>query len=426
MQVDLSYGKKGLSVKIPDVNLVNVLTMKQQLPLSDPAMAIVKALQNPIGLHTDISGIARGKKSACIIIPDMTRPMPNNVILPPLLRILKEAGIEKNNIIILIATGTHRPNLGEELVELVGREIVENYRVENHYAHDFASHANLGASPTGSGIEILIDKRYVEAELKIATGFIEPHFMAGYSGGRKSIAPGIAAIETTKRLHSPELMGHVNSREDMLDGNPFHNEVLQIAKKVGVDMIINVALNEQKQITGVFCGDLDLAHRKGVEFVRQSVKDTVPEPVDVVITTGGGYPLDATWYQTIKGVHAALPVVKKGGTIIVASECSEGIGSQQFAQLIQKYRDLEKFLQDISGNDFFVMDQWQLQKYAIARRKANVILVSDSLSPQLKDSMNMPWQNTVETAIVSVLQEYRTGATIAAIPKGPYVLVDVA
>lgn len=425
MEVHLYYGKKGLRASIPDKNLLKVLTMGEQLPLADPVSAITNSLHHPIGLDADISTLARGKKSACIIIPDITRPMPNAIILPPLLQALEKAGIEKNNITILIATGTHRPNLGNELVELVGPEIQRNYRIENHYAHDFASHVHLGKSPTGSGIDILIDKRYAEADLKIATGFIEPHFMAGYSGGRKSIAPGIAAIETTKRLHSPELMGHANSRENSLDDNPFHQEVVQIAKKVGVDMIINVALNEQKQITGVFCGDLELAHQKGVEFVRQSVKDTVPEPADVVITTGGGYPLDKTWYQTIKGIHAALPVVKKGGTVVVASECSEGIGSDQFSKLVQQYSDLQKFLHDITRQDFFVMDQWQLQKYAISRQKVDVVLVSDLLSSQTKNAIHVSWRNSVKDAISSTLQKYGDDATIAVIPQGPYVLADI-
>ncbi len=423
MQIELSYGKQGLKIDVPDRNLTKVLTMKCREPIHDPYIALIKTLLQPIGCEQTLFDMAKGRETACILICDITRPVPNKVLLPPILKTLHAAGLKPENILILIATGIHRPNEGDELLELVGAEIADRYRIQNHFSRDLASHKYLGQ--TGRGTEIWIDRRYLDADLKITTGFIEPHLMAGFSGGRKLIVPGIASIETMKYMHGPRLLEHPNAREGVIEGNPFHDEALEIAKLAGVDFIVNVALNEQRQITGIFSGELERAHLEGVGFVRESVRDTLPSPVDIVITTSAGYPLDTTWYQAIKGLTSALPIVKESGTIILAAQCSEGVGSPEFAKLVHETSDLNKFMQDIFKEGFFVIDQWQLEEHAKAARKAHIILVSDGLTRKQKEEMHVSWAPTVEDALTVAFSRHGDDANVAVIPKGPYILAEI-
>ncbi len=423
MQIQLDYGKTGLKVDVPDKNLLKILSMSDSEPISDTYIEITKSLLRPIGYDRSFFDMARGKQSACILICDITRPVPNRLILPPLLKTLHAAGLSHDDILILIATGIHRPNLGDELIELVGEEIASKYHIENHEATNLKSHEFLGK--TSKNTDVWIDKRFVNADFKIATGFIEPHLMAGFSGGRKLVVPGIASIETVKVMHGPEILSHENAREGVIEGNPFHEEALEIAKMAGVDFIVNVALNEQKKISGIFSGELDAAHKAGIDFVKSHVRDTIPEPADIVITTSAGYPLDATYYQTIKGMTAALPLVKEGGTIIIASECSQGVGSDHFTELVQEFKDLDDFSQKLFTPDFFVIDQWQFQEYVKVTRKANVILVSNGLSDQQKDSIHVNWAETVEQAIEESIKKYGENSKIVVIPKGPYILADI-
>ncbi|MBN2413031.1 nickel-dependent lactate racemase [candidate division KSB1 bacterium] len=423
MEITLAYGKKGLQIDVPDKNLLKVLSMTNPEPITDTYIEITKSLLRPIGLNQSLFDMAKGHKSACILICDITRPVPNKILLPPILKTLHAAGLKHEEILILIATGIHRPNTGDELVELVGKEIVDNYRIENHFSNDPSSHIYLGKSSRGT--DVWIDKRFIESEFKISTGFIEPHLMAGFSGGRKLIVPGIASIETMKFMHSPEMLAHPNTREGIIEGNPFHEEALEIAKMAGTDFIVNVALNEQRQICGIFAGELDKAHLEGVEFVRSRVKDTVPEPVDIVITSSAGYPLDATYYQAIKGLTAAMPIVKEGGTIIIASECSEGIGSKEFTELVKAFSDLDKFLHKIFHEDCFAIDQWQLQEFAKVAKKAHIILVSGGLTTGQKNSIHVPWAKSVQDALQIAFKRHGKNAKIAVIPKGPYILAEI-
>jgi lactate racemase len=422
MQIDLAYGKSGLTINLPDKNVAKVFSMKEKPAIKEPYIALVKALLQPIGFDQSLFDMGRGKSSACVVIPDITRPMPNELILPPILKSLHAAGISKDRITILIATGTHRPNVGEELVELVGPEIAKEYNCVNHISDDLEAHKCVGQSP--SGFDVWIDKRYLSADIKIATGLIEPHFMAGFSGGRKSVVPGVAAYETIKHLHGAQLMGHPDSREGNIDGNPFHSELLAIVKNIGIDLIVNVCMDENLNITGIFSGDLEEAHNAGVDFVCEFAKDYVDEPVDVVITTAAGYPLDKTWYQTIKGVTAAVPIVKKGGTIIIVSECSEGIGSKDFTELLNENANYDKFIDEIYNKDIFRKEQWQLQKYINAKKHANIVLVSGTFNKALADSIHISWAPSVDDVLQPLLKT-NPQATIAAIPKGPYLLAEV-
>jgi nickel-dependent lactate racemase len=422
MRVKLEYGRRGLEVEVPDRHVVRTLSYKDAPPVQNPDAAIRGALEQPIGAPP-LAELARGRRDACVVICDITRPVPNQAILTPLLATLESSGIPRERITILVATGLHRPNVGDELVEMVGAEIATNYRIENHHGKQLSEHTFLGNSPRG--VPIWIDSRYVEADLKITIGLIEPHLMAGYSGGRKLICPGIAALETVKVWHGPEFLEHPNADCGILEGNPVHEENTWIARHTGCDFIVNVVIDAQRRLLKVVAGDMEQAFLAGVEFVRGVVRDTVAAPVDVVITSSAGYPLDTTFYQAVKGLTGALPIVKQGGTIILAASLSEGIGSPEFQRLFEENPSLEVFVERILGKDYFVMDQWQLEELAKVRRKCKVKIVSDGLPAETLNRLFVESAPSVEQALAASLAEYGPAAQVAVIPKGPYVLAQV-
>ncbi len=422
MRVQLDYGKTGLSVELPDERVVGLLQTQDAEPLADPQAAIRAAIADPIGTRP-LAELARGKQTACIVVCDITRPVPNKQILPELLLTIEQAGVPREGITILVATGLHRPNEGEELVELVGADVVDNYRCENHHGKVLDEHTYLGT--TERGVPAWIDTRYVDAELKITTGLIEPHLMAGYSGGRKLICPGIAALETVKIWHGPDFLEHPKADQGFLDGNPVHEENTRIAKMAGCDFIVNVTLDKERRVTSVVAGDMEQAFLAGVSFIEQHVKAPLPEEVDVVVTCSAGYPLDTTFYQAVKGLTGALPIVKQGGTIVIAASLTDEIGSPAFASLFDDNESLDMFMERIVGKDYFVMDQWQLEELAKVRRKAKVKFVTDGLPAETIDRLFVESADTVESAVESSLAEYGPDARVAVIPQGPYVLPTV-
>ena len=423
MRVTLDYGRTGLEVELPEDRVVGTLAIRPAAPLADPERAIRQLLEQPIDSQP-LAKIARGRRNACILVCDITRPVPNRLILPPLLRTLEQQGIARRDILILIATGLHRPNDGAELDEMLGPEIAGHYRVENHHGKVLVEHDYLGETP--NGVPVYLDSRYVRADLKITTGLIEPHLMAGYSGGRKVICPGIAALETVKVWHGPRFLEHPRADCGILDGNPVHEETTRIALMAGCDFIVNVCLDGQRRITWAGAGDMIKAWEEGVRFLEGIVKVPVPGPVDVVVTSCAGYPLDTTWYQAVKGLTGALPIVKQGGTIILAASLSEGLGSPEFQQLVADNPDLRLFKQRILGKDYFVMDQWQLEELAKVIESCRVKVVSEGLPPQTLRRCHVDLAPTVEQAVADCLAEYGPQARIAVIPKGPYVLPYVA
>lgn len=423
MQFTLDYGRTGLAVNLPDDRVVGPLAIRDTTPLADPAAAITAALKNPIGCKP-LAEIARGRRNACILVCDITRPVPNQLILPPLLRTLEEQGIARRDILILVATGLHRPNEGAELDEVLGKEIAANYRVENHHGKVLAEHDYLGETP--NGVPVYLDSRYVRADLKITTGLIEPHLMAGYSGGRKVICPGIAALETVKIWHGPRFLEHPKADCGIVVGNPVHEENTRIALMAGCDFIVNVCLDGQRRVTWVGAGDMIKAWEEGVRYVENVVKVPVPEAFDIVVTSCAGYPLDTTWYQAVKGLTGALPIVKQGGTIIMAASLSEGLGSPEFQHVMADNPDLKVFKQRILGKDYFVMDQWQLEELAKVVERCKVKVVSNGMAPETLRRCYVEPVATVEKAVADSLAEYGPKARVAVIPKGPYVLPVVA
>lgn len=422
MRIKMDYGKTGLMVDLPNDKVIGPLEIKNAIPLANQSQAISDALANPIG-SKPLAEIAKGKKTACILICDITRPVPNKVILPQILKTIEEAGVPRSGITILIATGLHRPNEGEELVELVGEDIANNYRVENHHGKETSEHDYLGITP--KGVPVYIDSRYIRAELKITTGLIEPHLMAGYSGGRKVICPGIAGIETVKVWHGPKFLEHPNADCGIVEGNPVHEENTYIALMSGCDFIVNVCVDGNRQITWAGAGDMIKAWEAGVSFVRQVVRVPIKEPVDIVLTSCAGYPLDITWYQAVKGLIGALPIIKKGGTIILVASLTEGLGSPEFQQVLSENPDIKAFKKRILETDYFVMDQWQLEEFAKVIEKCKVKVYSKGLEHSVLNKCHVTPIDSVEQAIAESLVEYGPSARIAVIPKGPYVLACV-
>ncbi len=447
MRIHLDYGRTGLDVDLPEERVVGPLAIRPAAPLPAPEAALRRALESPTGTPP-LREVARGRRNACILVCDVTRPVPNRLILPPMLRTLQEQGIARKDILILIATGLHRPNEGAELEELVGPEVAANYRVENHHGKERAEHDYLGETP--NGVPVWLDARYVRADLKITTGLIEPHLMAGYSGGRKVICPGIAGLETVKVWHGPRFLEHPKADCGIVEGNPVHEENTRIALMAGCDFIVNVCIDGQRRVTWVGAGDMIKAWEEGVRFVEGVVKVPVPEPLDVVLTSAAGYPLDTTWYQAIKGLTGALPIVKPGGTIILAASLSEGVGSPEFQQRIAEHPNLDRFStaddavaklkhgpvapgrvgEPLHGREavakFCKMDEWQLLMLAKVKRRCRVQVVTDGLSPETLRRCYAEPAATVEQAVAECLAEYGPAAKVAVIPKGPYVLPYVA
>ena len=420
MKVTMDYGRDGLDIEVPDH--AHVLQMSDAPALSDLDQKLEEALAHPIGALA-LRQLARGRSDACIVISDITRPVPNAKILPPMLRILEEEGIAREDITILVGTGLHRPNEGEELVQLVGEEIACSYRIVNHKARERDTLTYLG--DTSGGAPIWIDTLYVESDLKIATSLIEPHLMAGYSGGRKAICPGLMGVDTMRILHGPKLLSHANAAEGIIEGNPFHRQALEVAQRAGVDFTLNVAMNERREVTGIFAGDLEKAHAEGVSFVQRQNGAMLSEPVDMVVTSSAGLPLDLTFYQAVKGLTAALPIIKEGGTVLIVARCDEGIGGPEFTDLLLNTTSVETFAQRLEDPDFFVIDQWQLQELCKVMRKANVMMFSEGIQDEDRERVLVEMVPSVEGAIARVLDERGAAARIAVIPKGPYVLTQL-
>lgn len=420
MKVTMDYGRDGLDIEVPDH--ANVLQMSDAPALCNLDQKLEEALAHPIGALA-LRQLARGRSDACIVISDITRPVPNAKILPPMLRILEEEGIAREDITILVGTGLHRPNEGEELVQLVGEEIACSYRIVNHKARERDTLTYLG--DTSGGAPIWIDTLYVESDLKIATSLIEPHLMAGYSGGRKAICPGLMGVDTMRILHGPKLLSHANAAEGIIEGNPFHRQALEVARRAGVDFTLNVAMNERREVTGIFAGDLEKAHAEGVSFVQRQNGATLSEPVDMVVTSSAGLPLDLTFYQAVKGLTAALSIIREGGTVLIVARCDEGIGGPEFTDLLLNTTSVETFAQRLEDPDFFVIDQWQLQELCKVMRKANVMMFSEGIQDEDRERVLVEMVPSVEGAIARVLNERGADARIAVIPKGPYVLTQL-
>lgn len=421
MNIDLLYGRNGLRLRLPDGIRVTVVRKHPMVPLQDPVQAVKRALGKPVG-SPPLAEMARHAKTACILICDITRPVPNGTLLPPLIDTITKAGVPKGNILILVATGLHRPNEGEELREIIGSdEVFRSVRAENHFARDREAHADLGK--TSRGIPILIDRRFVAADLKIVTGLVEPHFMAGYSGGRKVVAPGVAHQDTILNFHTAHILEHEKSANCIIEGNPLHEEQVEIVKKIGGIVALNVVIDEKRRIGFVNFGDVEESHREAVEFMRKHAEVTLPRRFKTVVTTSAGYPLDTTYYQTVKGMVGVIDIVEPGGTIIIASECSEGMGSREFVAAQRMLCEVgpDRFMSALSSRDKARIDEWQTEMLLKALRVGTVQLHATGLGAEdLKDVFVEP-VSSIEEAVTASVRAHGD-PDVAVVPEGPYVV----
>lgn len=414
----MAFGKTGLELELPDRFRYRILEARSAEALPDPARALEQALDDPIG-SPPLLELARGRRSAAISVSDITRPAPNSFVLPAVLQRLEAGGIPREGIIILIATGLHRPATDAEIREIVGEEIAARYRVENHFARDLEAHRYLGR--TKSGTPVYIDARFLDADLHLSLGLIEPHFMLGFSGGRKLVAPGLAARETIVVLHSPRFIRDPRSAEGLVEGNPLHEELLEIASMARHDFSVEVALNRRREIAGLWAGDPVQAHRRGMEFVSRALLEEIDAPADAAITSSAGYPLDLTFYQSIKGASAAAHVVKPGGRILLVAACEEGPGAPEFRELLKRYGRAEQYLKETEEAEV-IIDQWQLDKLALVVQKAEVLFYVPGLAADYYPTLWGRAFRSASEAIEALTAGLEPGATIAVIPEGPYVL----
>ena len=421
MRVELSYGKGTLPVDLPET-LGVTLIRKPVMPVhSDPAASVERALNAPVGARP-LREEARGAASACILICDITRPVPNGLLLPQIVRALLDAGMSAQRILILVATGLHRPNEGDELAELIGDPwVMQSVPIANHFARNDDDHVLLGATRTGTVVRL--DRRFVQADLKIVTGLVEPHFMAGFSGGRKVIAPGVAHAETITTFHNARFMSHARADNCVLDDNPLHQEQLDIVRMLGRVLAVNTVIDEHRQLSFVNYGEVVESHLEAVHFIRDYAQVAVPRRFHTVVTSAAGYPLDQTYYQTVKGMVAPLDILAPGGNLIVASECSEGIGSPEYrdAQRRLLERGVDGFFADISRKSHADIDEWQTQMQLKPMRRGAVYLYTTGLTGEDRELTGVNLIDSVSAAVLRSTQEGRA-TDVAVIPEGPYVV----
>jgi nickel-dependent lactate racemase len=422
MHFELSYGRGTLPVDLPEEFDVTILRKPVMPVLQDPRKAVSGAFANPVNCPP-LQELARKARSAAIAICDITRPVPNHLFLRSLIETLVHAGVPLRNITVLIATGLHRPNLGAELAELIGDPWVhQNARIENHYARNDDEHVFLGNTKT-RGTVIRIDKRFVEADLRIATGLVEPHFMAGYSGGRKVIAPGLAHAETITTFHSARFMGDPYASNCNLESNPLHEEQLEIVRMLRGALAINTVIDEERRLSFVNFGEIVDSHLAAVEFTRKYAEVSVDRRFHTVVTSAAGYPLDKTYYQTVKGMVGPLDILQPGGRLIIASECSEGLGSDEFVASQRRLVKLgpEEFLRSIMPKPHAAIDEWQTQMQLKSTLRGRVQLYSTGLSNIERGLTGVECIDSITAAIAHSVAESGE-RSIAVVPEGPYVI----
>ncbi len=417
MKIKLAYDKAGAEIELPASVRTTILEPRFAEAVADADRALATAIQHPLNSPA-LEELARGKRSAVIAVCDITRPAPNRLVLPHVTAALERGGIPREKISILIATGLHREATPAEIDEIVGPEMLARYPVASHRARVAEEQAFLGE--TSSGTKVYIDRRFVEADLHVTLGFIEPHLMAGFSGGRKLVAPGCAGETTIKRLHSPHFMRNPQVTEGCYPDNPLHRDLLEISRLAGHHFMIDVALTRARGIAAVFAGDPVTAHAAGVRFVRESTLAAVDEPADAVLTTSGGYPLDLTYYQAIKGVTAAAHVVKPGGTVLLVAACGEGLGGPEFSELVRRSPDWKTLLEQLETSPVRI-DQWQAEKLALVAAMAKLSFCLPGISRDDYPTLWGPAFETPQQAVDDLVARIPAGGSLVVIPEGPYV-----
>lgn len=427
MKVKLLYGRDEIELSVPD----DAIIYNSSFPgKGKPDSALVlDSVRNPVG-SKPLTELLRnhGKGKVAIAVSDITRPIPYSRFLPELLREIESANVAKPDIAIIIATGMHRPSTREERIEMFGGEIAETYLIIDHDAESESSLFELPGK-SWSGGKVKINRHFAEAGFKITTGLVEPHFMAGFSGGRKAVCPGLSSLETVRKFHGYEFLSNPHACNGKLDGNPCHMESLSVAKLAKVDFSLNVVLNNERQLVRAFAGGLEEAHFAACGFVSSCSCPKVGAEADIALTSCGGYPLDATFYQCVKGIVSCLPAVKRRGTVVSFGSCLEGVGSKEYQGIMEKYSGRWRdFLTDIRCSSTFIKDQWEMQMHCRALEKLgdeNLYFISDGLPGETLGRLSINGvyanegkvRNSVQAVLDGILKK---GMKVAVFPEGPY------
>jgi nickel-dependent lactate racemase len=421
MKIRLAYGKTGLEIELPDEWDVTVVEPKFVSALPDPKGALRGALQAPITPQVlreapSLHDLVKPGDEVGVIFSDITRPTPNHLILPVVLDEL--AHVPRQNITLFNALGTHRPNTEAELRDMLGDALVDGYRIVQNNAFDSFTQVHLGT--TSRGHDIWLNRELVECDVKILTGFIEPHFFAGFSGGGKAVMPGMAGQQTVLGNHDAGMIADPKATWGITWGNPIWEEAREVALRASPTFLVNVTLNRDKQITGVFAGDLDVAHAAGCAFVKETAMVPVPHPFDIVVTTNSGYPLDLNLYQAVKGMSAAAQIVRDGGAIIIAADCWDGIPDHGlYGQLLREADSPQALLDTICAPGFLKQDQWQAQIQAQIQLKADVYVRTDNLTVEQIEAALLQPSPRIEDTVAELLDRYGPQASICVLPEGP-------
>ncbi|HRU05614.1 MAG TPA: nickel-dependent lactate racemase [Candidatus Brocadiia bacterium] len=425
--VHLLYGREGMELSVPDS--AHVLTAHDAPPLPDPVDAIARALEEPIGcapLRQLIT--ARRPRHVAVTVSDITRHVPNRLFLPLILKTLNECGVPDSSVVIIIGTGMHRPSTPSERETIVGPETLSRVEVVDHCASDPSTLVTISDDPP-----VRVCRRFAQADFRIVTGFVEPHFMAGFSGGRKGVCPALVDLATVQRFHGYATLADPRAESGVLEGNPCHEIALGVARRVGVDFILNVTLTQDRRLAGVFAGHLEAAHTAACLEVREHAATVLP-PYDLVVTCGGGHPLDQTFYQSVKGMCAAMPALSARTTLLQASLCAEAVGSPAYTELMLRYdNDWRRFLDDIAARpNQTLLDQWEYQMQCrvlglIGMERLWFACDGIPIKTQRRLSVTpLPGpggaRQRAQRAIDAFIAQ-RPGARVAVIPTGPFTLL---
>jgi len=421
MHIMMRYGRRGLSVDLPDGLRVDVIRKGTMPVLKEPAEAVRSALLHPLRSKS-LKEVVQGRRGICILICDNTRPVPHGIVLPVLIGELIDAGARPDSITILVATGLHRPNEGEELRELIGSDwVLQTVKVVNHFAGNDEDHVLMGTTPFGTPVKL--DRRFVNAGVRIAVGLVEPHFMAGYSGGRKLIAPGIAHQDTIRVLHSTRMLNHERIANCVLDGNPLHEEQLRIVEMAGGGLALNTVIDEDRNLSFVNFGEIRQSHLDAVSFARPYFEIPVPGKYKTVITSAAGYPLDRNYYQTVKGMIGAAGILAPGGDLFIVSECSDGLGTAEYVESQRRLINIgiDRFLEETSQKQYASIDEWESVMQVKAMKTGTIHLYSGGLTAEEHALTGVRRIQSLKGAVEKSVGT-KNDTRVAVIPEGPYVI----
>ena len=422
MKVELSYGESGLTIELPD-DRTTVIAPDHLPPAADERAAVTMALRRPVS-GPPLREVVRPGQTVAISVCDGTRAQPRRVVIPAILEELATI-VRLEDVVILVATGTHRANTDAELRQMLGDDVVDSVRVVNHDARDESALVWMGRH--GAGVPVWLNREWVEADVRITTGFVEPHFFAGFSGGPKLVAPGLAGLETTLTLHDAARIGHPDARWGVIEGNPVHDDVRAIAAATGTHFTLDVIIDRGKRLVQAFGGELFAAHRAACEVARRTAMRPVPAPFDVVVTTNSGFPLDQSLYQSIKGISAAAEVVQQGGLIVCAAECRDGFPDHgSYRAELAAAASPQALLETIAARTVTVPDQWQTQIQAKLQSRARVVMHTSFLSDEELAEAHLEQTADISGTVEAALAAAGPEARVCVLPEGPQTIPYIA